>query len=125
VSWTGGTSARPGEYGGAVKLYYTTDAAEATLMLDGDAPFHDDRYRLGGLTLVGVIVSDRPLDMNEGRPGEDAREVTITDDLDLDEWELVEEGKPYREWCVPAELLNRFPGVCSPTRRSSSWLPRP
>jgi len=35
--------------------------------------------------------------------------VTITDDLDLDEWELVEEGKPYREWCVPAELLNRFP----------------
>ena len=59
-----------------------------------------------------MIVSDRPLDMNEGRPGEDALEVTITDDLDLDEWELVEEGKPYREWCVPVELLNRFPGGC-------------
>jgi hypothetical protein len=54
----------PGEYRGAVKLYHTTDAAEAILMLDGDAPFHDDRYRLGGLTLVGVLVSDQPLDAN-------------------------------------------------------------
>ena len=33
-----------------------------------------DRYRLGDLTLVGVIVSDRPLDANEGRSGRaDAR----------------------------------------------------
>ncbi|HVD81694.1 MAG TPA: hypothetical protein VNB87_14295 [Propionibacteriaceae bacterium] len=30
-------------------------------------------------------------------------------DLDLDEYEIVEEGKPYRVWCVPAEVLNRFP----------------
>jgi hypothetical protein len=29
--------------------------------------------------LVGVIASDRPLDMNEGSPGEDALEVTISD----------------------------------------------
>ena len=96
-------------YGGAVKLYHTTDAAEAIPILDGDAPFHDDRYRLGGLTLVGVIVSDRPLDANEGRPGEDVFEVTISDDLDLDEYEIVEEGKPYREWIVPAKVLNQFP----------------
>lgn len=92
-----------------MKLYHTTDAAEAILIFDGDAPFHDDTYHLGGLTLVGVIVSDRPLDMNTGTPGEDVFEVTISDDLDLDEYEVVEEGKPYREWCVPAEVLNRFP----------------
>jgi hypothetical protein len=76
------------EHGGVVKLYYTTDAAEAILILDGDAPFHDDRYRLGGLTLVGVIVSDRPLDANEGRFGEDVFEMTMPDDLDLDEYEI-------------------------------------
>jgi hypothetical protein len=48
--------------------------------------FHDDRYRLGGLTLVGVIVSDRPLDANEERSGEDVFEVTMPDDLQHEEW---------------------------------------
>jgi hypothetical protein len=27
----------------------------------------------------------------------------------LHHWELIEEGKPYREWCVPGGLLNRLP----------------
>ena len=36
-------------------------------------------------------------------------ELTVSDDFDLDYWELIEEGKRYREWCVPAEVLNRFP----------------
>ena len=36
-------------------------------MLDGDAPFHDDRYRFGGLTLVGVLVSDQPLEKHGWR----------------------------------------------------------
>jgi hypothetical protein len=54
--------------------------------------FHDDRYRLGGLTLVGVIVSDRPLDANEERSGEDVFEVTMPDDLQHDEWA---EGRRY------------------------------
>ena len=73
-------------------------------MLDGDAPFHDDRYRFGGLTLVGVLVSDQPLDAKEGRSGEEVFEVTIPDSLDLDEYEIREEGLPYREWIVPAKL---------------------
>ena len=38
-------------------------------MLDGDAPFHDDRYRFGGLTLVGVLVSDQPLEKKVGARG--------------------------------------------------------
>ena len=33
-------------------------------------------------------------------------EVALTDDLVLDDFELLEEGKGYREWCVPAGLLN-------------------
>lgn len=54
--------------------------------------FHDDRYRLGGLTLVGVIVSDRPLDANQERSGEDVFEVTMPDDLQHEEWA---EGRRY------------------------------
>jgi hypothetical protein len=34
-------------------------------------------------------------------------EVTIPDDVDFDDYELIEEGKGYREWCVPSELLNQ------------------
>ena len=44
-------------------------------MLDGDAPFHDDRYRFGGLTLVGVLVSDQPL----GREGRKVRRGGVRD----------------------------------------------
>ena len=38
-------------------------------MLDGNAQFHDDRYRFGGLTLVGVLVSDQPLENTVGALG--------------------------------------------------------
>jgi hypothetical protein len=59
--------------------------------------------------LTGVFVSNKILDVNEGATGDDVLELTLPDDFDLDYWELIEEGKPYREWCVPGELLNRFP----------------
>ena len=26
-------------------------------------------------------------------------------------YELVEDGKPYREWCIPAEIINRHGAV--------------
>jgi hypothetical protein len=36
-------------------------------------------------------------------------EVTLPDDCcDFYYYELVEEGKPYREWCIPAEIINRY-----------------
>jgi hypothetical protein len=59
--------------------------------------------------LTGVFVGDQIMTINEGPTGDDVIEPTLPDDFDLDYWELIEEGKPYREWCVPAEVLNRFP----------------
>ena len=32
--------------------------------------------------------------------------VEFADDVDRGDFEMVEEHKPYREWCVPAELIN-------------------
>jgi len=94
-----------------VKLYHTTDAAEAILAngfrdSSGSYGLVDAQER--PFMLTGVFVSDQIMSINEGATGEDVVEVIITDDFDLDSWELIEEGKPYREWCVPAELLNRF-----------------
>jgi hypothetical protein len=44
--------------------------------------------------------------VNEGATGEQGPRVEFPDDIDLDDFELVEEHKPYREWCVPASLIN-------------------
>jgi hypothetical protein len=62
-----------------------------------------------GTEYAGVWVSDSPLMANVGAPGH----WLITIELPaavawvLDrEHEWVEEGKPYREWLVPADLLN-------------------
>lgn len=83
--------------------FHTTDAATAILR-DG---FRDATGGYGfAITLTGVFIADQPLDVNEGCKGEDVIAIDLPEDLDLDEFEIVEELKGYREWCVPAELIN-------------------
>jgi hypothetical protein len=84
--------------------FHTTDAADA-IILDG---FRDGEgsYMLVGMTLRGVFIADVPVDVNEGAKGEDVLEVVLPDDVDLDDYEIVCEIGTYREWCVPAELIN-------------------
>jgi hypothetical protein len=43
----------------------------------------------------------------QGAKGRQLLEVTMPDSIDLSYYELVEEDKPYREWCIPAEIINR------------------
>jgi hypothetical protein len=85
--------------------FHTTDAAEAILR-DG---FRDTEgtYKLVGFTLRGVFIADVPVDANEGTKGGQLLEIVVPDDLDLENFELVEDGKPYREWCTPSALLNK------------------
>lgn len=84
--------------------YHVTDAAEA-ILCDG---FRDTTgsYMIVGLELTGLWLSDRPLDSNEGTKGGQILQVELPDDIDLGDFEVIEEGKPYREWCVPADLIN-------------------
>lgn len=37
--------------------------------------------------------------------------AAFSDDVDLSEHAIVEEGMPQWEWCVPAELINRYASV--------------
>lgn len=85
-------------------LYHRTAAAEAIVR----SGFQDGSgsYGLLNHVLTGVFVSDVPLDINEGATGPDVLEVSLPLDLDLDDFELVEEKKGYREWCVPATVLD-------------------
>jgi hypothetical protein len=50
----------------------------------------------------------KPLSVHEGTGGELLLEVNLPDDCcDFPYYELVEEGKPYREWCIPAAIINQ------------------
>jgi hypothetical protein len=89
-----------------LKLFHRTTAEKAAAILTGgfkDATGHyiTDEER------TGVWFSSVPLDENEGARGDTLLEVIV--DLsadDLADYEWVEEGKPYREWLIPAALIN-------------------
>lgn len=78
----------------------------AEIMRDGFSD-HSGSYGFAGMTLTGCWVSDQPLDINEGAKGEDLLRIDI-DEATIAEYEIIEDGKPYREWCVPAAVLNRY-----------------
>ena len=89
--------------------YHTTDA------VGGDRrpriPRRHRVIRFANLELTGVWLGDSPMDINEGATGDHVLRVEFPDDVDLGDFELVEEHKPYREWCVPAELINALASV--------------
>lgn len=86
--------------------YFHRTSAHAAIAADG---FRDatDRY-MADREFSGVWLSDTPLDRNEGAHGDALLAVdlpaAVAATLDVYEW--VEDGKPYREWLVPAALLN-------------------
>jgi hypothetical protein len=87
-------------------LYHRTHNVDAVLC-DG---FRDGEgsYGMEDFTLRGVFLSDKPLSIHEGAGGDKLLEVTLPNDCcDFSYYELVEDGKPYREWCIPAEIINR------------------
>lgn len=55
----------------------------------------------------GVWLSNVPLDENEGAFGDVLLEITVSlTEAEVSEYEWVEEGKGYREFQIPAELIN-------------------
>jgi hypothetical protein len=84
-------------------IYYHTTANACLIACDG---FRDATRAFGGVELTGVFLGDSPMDVNEGAKGVDVLQIKFPDLIDVDAYELVEEGKPYREWCVPAALIN-------------------
>jgi hypothetical protein len=81
---------------------------------------------LASLTLTGVFLADMPVDVNEGARGDQVLAVELPDDLDLDPFELIEDMKPYREWCVPAQLVNEHGAVrmLSQDELDEMWMAR-
>ncbi|SRR5260221_2744740 len=87
----------------SLRFYHRTNTA-AVITRDG---FRDTENYMSAPTLRGVFLSDIPLEGNEGTKGRQLLEITLPLGCDISEYELIEEGKTYREWCVPAEIINR------------------
>lgn len=87
-----------------MKLYHGTDAAEAILasgFRDGSGNYLSDHE------YEGAWVSDEPLDENEGAAGSMVLAVDVPEDI-VARFEWVEEGRSFREFLVPADVLNRY-----------------
>ena len=54
----------------------------------------------------GVWLSIEPLGRDEGAFGNALLRVSFPGTINLAEYEIVEDGKPYREWMMPAEAIN-------------------
>jgi hypothetical protein len=85
-------------------IYYhsTTPDAALQIIANGFRDAGGPGIRMG---LIGVWISECPLDFNEGAKGDVL--LRLQSEVQLSRYEVVEEGKPFREWCVPARLLNR------------------
>jgi hypothetical protein len=57
--------------------------------------------------LEGVFISNVALDGNEGCKGNRLLEVTLPDKRSIARYRVIEDGKPYCEWCVPARIINQ------------------
>ena len=86
-------------------LYHCTTEAAARQILAVGFRDHMDRY-LTDREWTGVWLSDRPLNNTEGASGDTVLQIEIADEI-LTPYEWVQEGKSYREWIVPAAVLNK------------------
>lgn len=87
-----------------MRCYHRTDDSDAILR-DG---FRDGvgRY-MTDTEFTGVWLSDRPLDANEGAVGDVVLSIEIPEEVVVP-FEWVEEFKSYREFLVPAAIVNRY-----------------
>src|SRR5689334_11465799 len=85
-------------------FYHRTTQQAAWAILENG--FRDRRGKyLMDIEVEGVWLSDVPIDTNEGTFGDAVLAVNL-DEREIACYEVVEDGKPYREWIVPAAWLN-------------------
>jgi hypothetical protein len=91
-----------------MNLFHLTSRS-AALSIENDG-FRDVRGKYPDLLGMeqGVWVSDRPLDSNEfGTVIDDSAILEIeVDESQVHDYECIDDGIPYREWLVPAAILN-------------------
>jgi hypothetical protein len=91
-----------------MRLFHRTSHADAILRegfrdAEGHYGFRDDEGN--PVSMRGVWVSSIPLADDEGADGDQLLQIELPDAVAL-EHEVLEEGKTYREFLIPAAVLN-------------------
>jgi hypothetical protein len=89
-----------------MRLFHRTTEAAADAILGGGFIDRSGSYMMSA-DVSGVWLSDAPLDRNEGTKGDALLVVEFSGlDEEISAFEVIEDGKPYREWIVPAVIVN-------------------
>jgi hypothetical protein len=87
-------------------LYHRTDPQAAQSILREGFRDSTGNYLTTNI-YSGVWLSNVPLDENEGAFGDILLEVTLEiTESEIGQYEWIEQGKPYREFLVPAAQIN-------------------
>jgi hypothetical protein len=110
-----------------MRLFHITNIANAEAILkDG---FRDVMgYHHAGQEWTGIWVSSEPLDWSQRQYLDDGITLFAIEipEEDISDLEWVEEGKAYREWLVPAALLNSYgPPVVTDDYEDDEIIPHP
>ena len=89
-----------------MKLFHCTRAKNAASILKHGFRDTTGSYMMN-IAVTGVWVSDEILDEQAGAGGDAILQIEVkVSKSKLDSYEVKEAGKPYREWCIPASILN-------------------
>ena len=102
-----------------MRLYHVTTIESAEkIMADG---FRDSvGSYMTAREWSGVWLSNMPLDANEGAKGDTLLLVDLElSEPDIADFEWVEEMKGYREWLIPAQLINENASIRVATEEES------
>jgi len=91
----------------SITLYHVTTAENAEAILRDGFPEIDSFFGAAD-ALVGVWLSDRPLNSSDGALGDAILAVAFNiEPGELSFYELVDNGRSFRQWCLPASLIRR------------------
>ena len=97
--------------GGVAKrktFLHRTSASNARKVLSRGFKDATGSFMMAGIELTGVWFSNQMLDENEGGKGDAVLQVEVkVTHKELGFYEVKEAGRPNREGCIPASLLNR------------------
>src|SRR5258705_14025157 len=92
--------------GGSLMLFYHRTSTARKILREG---FRSVTWQVGDQTFRGIWISNRPLKTNDDEKGDELLEIILDpEQCQLDRFELGDKGKFYREWCVPASILNTY-----------------
>ena len=95
------------EQNGRFIFYHRTTAEDARSIIESGFR-NSSGYFLSNRTWTGVWLSSIPVDSEHGAEGDALLIVKLEiDEHELARWEWAAEGRTYREWLIPANLINR------------------